>query len=84
MIGVPVDEEDDSNALAEFVEETGAVYELNGGWTSARMGAFKDIVWEQLRTEALPATVITDSEGQVLRVLTGVPTRSEIAKLLAE
>ena len=47
------------------------------------VAAVRDLVVEELRRDALPATIITNSRGSVVKVQWGVPTISEIRDLLA-
>ena len=39
---------------------------------------------EGLRVNVLPASIVTDAQGRVLRTLKGVPSVSEIRELLKE
>ncbi|MCA9213864.1 MAG: ASPIC/UnbV domain-containing protein [Planctomycetales bacterium] len=82
LVGLPVDDADDSAALQKYTEECQPayrlVYELDAG--SRRL--VSDFLEQELGGEpALPSTVITDGSGIVLKVMEGVPTVSHVRKL---
>lgn len=84
LIGVPIDPKDDADKLNKFAEQTNAVYELNADWKSQDREAFQSIVKQRLNSEPMPAAVITNAKGDVLKVMAGVPTISDVARQLVE
>lgn len=82
LIGVPVDESETSAQLKLYMAERVPPYGLAGSWDAAHREDFKKLVREQLNDDLLPATVVTNSQGQVLKVIPGVPNVSEMARLL--
>ena len=84
MFGVPIDDEDAPEKLRGYQDEFVPAYELLAELASGDRERVQALVMEQLQVEALPATVLTDGGGRVLRVLSRVPTVSEIRLLLAE
>jgi thiol-disulfide isomerase/thioredoxin len=83
MRAVPVDPEDTSEKLARYVEENRPVYRLLTDLGPRDVQAVESVVEQttQLK-EALPATLVTNSEGVVLLAKAGVPSVSDLKKLL--
>jgi thiol-disulfide isomerase/thioredoxin len=82
LFGVPIDENDDAGKLAAYVEKHQPAYTM-----LAEMGvAEKNAVTEffaramQVQNPVLPSSVITDGEGNVLEVVRGIPTLSQVRK----
>jgi thiol-disulfide isomerase/thioredoxin len=80
--GIPVDANDDAETLRRYVAANLPAYELLTSLAPGDLDAAKRLIVETLGTEALPATIVTDGEGRVLAVTGGVPTVSELKKLL--
>jgi thiol-disulfide isomerase/thioredoxin len=83
MRAVPVDPEDSSEKLARYMEENQPAYRLLTELGPRDVAAVESVVEQttQLK-EALPATLVTDSEGVVLLAKAGVPSISDLRKLL--
>ena len=82
IIGVPIDESESDEQLAEYLEKKRPPYKLDGQWSSKPREDFKRIVLDHLDQNVLPATIITSQQGEVIAVLPGVPTVSEAARQL--
>lgn len=82
IFGLPYDRLDTAEMLVEYQRVNMPPYEL--------LMPLPDVEWERLdsllrralSTPALPSTIITNSAGEVLRVFLGVPTVSDVRKLL--
>jgi thiol-disulfide isomerase/thioredoxin len=83
MAAVPVDTAESK----ELVEAWGAahkpVYDLLTGLSEAEVSSVKDLVLEELKLDAVPATIVTDGAGGVLLAQWGPPSISKIRELLA-
>lgn len=83
LLGFPIDPEDTSERLANYVREAGPAYALLEATTAADQQWMKQLLVEHLGEAVLPATVIVDARGSVVRIRKGVPTLSEVRRLLA-
>lgn len=82
LVAVPVDAEDDPEKLATYAREQGLpsrLLALEGDRRKRAADAFKAALGE----EVLPCTVVTDAAGRVRLVQGGVPSLSELRRLLA-
>ncbi len=84
MYGVPVDETDDSEKLTGYVEQYHPAYELLKDLSTEQRNDVQQLVVDELKTEALPSTVMTDADGKILLISGGLPTISQIRKMLAD
>ena len=83
LIGVPIDPEDDNAKLDRYLETHRPAYELLLEPGVELLDVLRATVIEELSYEGIPATVVTDADGIVLRVVWGVPSVSTIRALLA-
>jgi thiol-disulfide isomerase/thioredoxin len=83
LLGVPVDETDTEEKLRQYVESNRPAYEMLDDLSDAEERVVKQAVIDELRVDALPAAIITDTEGRILRTLTEAPSVSEIRELLS-
>jgi peroxiredoxin len=83
MHGVPVDETDTQEKLANYVEENQPAYDLLTDLSRGDVLTVEQVVERttQLK-EALPATLITDPDGMVVYASAGVPSISDLRRLL--
>jgi thiol-disulfide isomerase/thioredoxin len=83
MRAVPVDPEDDAEKLEKYVAENQPAYVMLSGLSRSDVESIEGVVeaTTQLQ-EALPATLVTDSKGVVLLAQAGVPSISDLKKLL--
>ena len=84
MIGVPVSNMDDAEELEQYVEAHEPPYDLTGSWTWEQRFKFFKLVISKTRREVLPSTVITDSKGHVLDIMQGIPSASDIIRLIPD
>lgn len=82
LIGVPVDEDDDSDVLAAYRREHAPAYLLLEPLSDAERADVKKAVVDGLWIDVLPATIVTDREGRVLHTQAKVPSVSQVRRLL--
>jgi thiol-disulfide isomerase/thioredoxin len=82
LFGVPVDDRDDPGRLQAYVAKHRPAYELLEGLSPEHIVAVRRVVKDELKLDGLPATIVTDGDGNVLRTLWGVPSVSEIRRQL--
>ena len=83
LFGLPADETDDSDKLRHYVQLNRPEYEIIGSLTDKERENVMTIVAKTLGQEALPSTIVTDANGKVLQCLLGVPSVSDLRRLLA-
>ena len=84
IFGIPVDDSDDTKKLKTYVAKYRPAYKMLMDLEAAQVAAIKQLVKDNLKLDGLPATIITDGEGNVLRTRWGAPAVSEIEQLLAD
>ena len=84
MIGVPVSDRDDAEKLEQYAAEHQPPYELTDSWTSDQLFKFFKLAVSETRKEVLPSTIITDAKGDVLEIMQGLPSASDIIRLMAD
>jgi thiol-disulfide isomerase/thioredoxin len=83
LFGVPVDEADTAEKLAAYLEKFRPGYVLVSGLPAEQVAAVKRLIQDELKGDALPATVVTDATGKVLLAQWGAPTVSDLRRLLS-
>ena len=84
MIAVPIDDHDDEPTLKKYVDDHHPAYRLLATLPNAQRGTFRADLEKLLGHEpGLPSSVITDASGAVIEVLPGLPTLSQLHRLLA-
>jgi peroxiredoxin len=83
MYGVPVDANDTREKLEAFLAEKQPGYELLIDMPREDAEAIRLLAKDKLHLDGTPATIITDAQGRVLQVSWGMPTVSDVRKLLA-
>jgi thiol-disulfide isomerase/thioredoxin len=83
LFAIPIDPGDKGEKLEEYMAKYSPPYELLRGVTSDRKEDVNGFLSGALgiANPALPSTVITDSDGNVLHVMQGIPTVSQLRKL---
>ena len=81
LYGVPVDLDDTRSGLERWARESRPPYEVLVDLTPAERVAVRSFAERALRRDGLPASVITDGSGRVLRTLFGAPTVSDLRAL---
>lgn len=82
MFGVPVDPNDSPDKLNTYIDHYMPVYQLLVNLAPEGQSKVREILAKTLQTEALPCTIVTGASGLVLKTFTGVPTVSDLRKLL--
>jgi thiol-disulfide isomerase/thioredoxin len=83
MYGIPVDVNDTPEMLQDYVQKLDPAYSLLTDLPNAQRKRVSQFIITHLGIDALPATVITTGDGQVLEVMSGTPTLSKLRKLAA-
>jgi peroxiredoxin len=83
MHGVPIDPTDDAGKLARYVDENQPAYDLLTDLSRGDVEAVEQVVEHTTQLEeALPATLVTDADGMVIHAQAGVPSISDLRRLL--
>ena len=80
FIGVPVDSNDTSENLNKYVQKHDPAYVILDDLGSVYRNGLTGHLKQQLGSDALPNTVITDERGNPLHTQSGLPTVSEIRR----
>jgi thiol-disulfide isomerase/thioredoxin len=83
IFGLPFDENDDVDKLRTYVTANKPAYRLVPRLTEEERLSVRTVLSRTLRQEALPATIVTDARGRVLRSFLGVPNCSDLRRILA-
>ena len=81
LVGIPIDEADTQEVLDEYVAEFQPAYRLLADISSEDRRRVTSLVRETLLSDGVPATIVTNREGRVLRYLWGTPSISELRRL---
>ena len=84
IYAVPVDTEDTAGMLASWADRYEPPYEITVGINRTEVDQVNAVTQVELRTDAVPATFLTNADGQVLLARWGVPTISDVRRLLWE
>ncbi len=82
LYGVPIDPDDDATKLAEYVEKRKPPYQMLAEIGAREKQAVSEFLAQELQMQnpLLPSSVITDGDGNVLEVMQGIPTLSQLRK----
>ena len=83
LFGAAVDEGDSKDKLRQYVLNNKPPYTLATPWRATERKNFNQLVKRELRSDVLPATVVFDRRGKMISVFPGVPTISDIRRMLA-
>lgn len=83
IMAVPVDEKDTREKLDAYVEQNRPAYEMITDLSAGTRAAVKAWAEATFSIDALPVTVVTDADGGVLMKTLGVPTVSDLRRLLS-
>ncbi len=83
IFGAAVDENDSEDQLRKYVQRHKPPYTLVTPWLDSHRKNFNRLVNKELRSDVLPATVVFDGQGKMVSVIPGVPTVSDIKRMLA-
>jgi hypothetical protein len=82
IYGVSIHLDEDGQTLAAYAKDHAPGYEVLTDLPLEQRSAFRDFIVKAFQGETAPATVVTDAAGHVLKSFEGVPTYSEIKKVL--
>jgi thiol-disulfide isomerase/thioredoxin len=82
MFGVPYDRLDSTEMLDAYLDENKPPYQLLPPLDDSTWDHLDTTLRRHLATPALPSTVLTTANGQVVHVFLGVPTVSELRRAL--
>ncbi len=82
IFGAAVDEGDSKDKLQKYVLKHKPPYTLATPWRDTERKNFNRLVNKELRSDVLPATVVFDNRGKMISVLPGVPTISDVKRML--
>ncbi len=82
--GVPIDPNDTAEMLDDYIREYQPAYTLLRDLDAGEVQATQQVGIDIVGFDALPTTIVTGDSGRVLLSVVGVPTRSEIARLIRE
>jgi peroxiredoxin len=82
MYGLPIDPEDDEATLQSWFEDKQPPYDLLIGLPEPEVARANEIVMSELRFDGVPAAIVTDASGRVVLARWGVPSVSDLRKLL--
>ena len=82
MYGVPIDPAESAEKIAAWGAELKPPYRILSGAPPDQVAAMRDLLIQRLRFEAVPASVVTDAEGNVLHTQWGPPSISRLKSLL--
>jgi len=83
FFGVPVDPIETPAELAQFASTAQPAYRLLSDLPSTGRDAVTRAITRLLNTESIPCTLATDRAGRVLQAFLGVPTASDVGRLVA-
>jgi len=82
LFGVPVSDQDDREDLARYVARMRPGYQLLARLPATDVLRVKALVQARLHGDVLPASIVTDRAGRVLQVRPGLPSVSDLRRLL--
>ena len=83
MFGVPVDDTETRDMFEAYVAEHRPAYDMLIGIAADEQATMRQTLSSRLKSEGIPATLVTDAEDHILHVSWGVPSLSTLHKLLA-
>ncbi len=83
LVGVPVDEDDDADALAAYRGEHAPAYRMLEPLSAEQRAEVSQLLLDRLWIDTLPASIVTDAEGRVLAAQARLPSVSQVRRWLA-
>ena len=83
IVGLPVDDKEDAALLQEYAAATNPPYRLVLTLDSDQRRAVRKSLSSVVPPDAIPASIVTDADGRVIGSAAGVPTVSELRRMLA-
>ena len=82
MYGIPIDVADDATMLSNYAKKYQPAYTLLTELSDDERKQTEQLIVDALKSDALPSTVVTDGEGNVLLITPGLPTVSQLTKII--
>ena len=83
LVGLPIDPDESRETLESYVLEHQPAYDLATKLTGEQRAELRDWLQRKTGSDGLPASVLVDANGHILRVRPRLPTVSELrAELL--
>ena len=82
IIGIPIDPNEDAQVIQQYFESSNPPYRQILQLTAKQRRNVKSLIGRVAPPDAIPGSLVTDGNGTVLGVFAGVPTVSELRKLL--
>lgn len=82
MFGLPYDEKEGAAKLTAWGQANKPPYEMIANLTPDGIASAKSVVKTKLGMDAVPAIIVTDGEGRIVRTRFGPPSVSELRELL--
>ena len=82
MFGLPYDDKEGAERLTAWANANHPPYELIANMTADGIASVKTIVKTTLKMDAVPAIIVTDGDGRIVRARFGPPSVSELRELL--
>ncbi len=80
--GVPIDLADDTEKLVQYEQQQKAPYTILSNLSAQQRTMVADHLKNQLNSDAMPGTIVTDSAGNSIEELLGIPTVSDLFSML--
>ena len=80
--GIGIDTAESPDQLREYIEKWQPGYELLASLDNQTRDDFRNYLMQTLQSDALPCTVITSSDGRILKTVFDIPTVSDFRKML--
>jgi peroxiredoxin len=84
LFGYPIDPNDSAEACARYVQTARPAYSIVADATTEQREQLKLTVTKHLGEAALPSTAVIDQHGSIIRIRKGVPSLSELRRLLRQ
>ena len=84
MLGVPVDPAEDRAMLEKFRDEHDPPYQILLDYPAAKAAKIQQHVHATAGQDVLPATLLANTQGDILVTIPGVPTASELARWMED
>jgi peroxiredoxin len=82
MFGLPYDAKENPEQIKAWGATRRPPYELLADLSPEEISSIKKMVLNTLKIDAIPASIVTDGEGRVLKVKWGPPSVSELREIL--
>lgn len=80
VYGVPIDPQDTLTKLKDYEATFGPDYQLLNPLATQQRNQVQSLLRAELGSAILPSTIVTDGRGQLLQVIPGIPTVSQMRK----